>query len=371
MRYLAPLLFGVLGCGSASPPATPRLAEAIAPSPARRASAETTQSPHVAAIEDHRAGELAAACGEPDGALARVAAKLAHGDADPDRAAALLREEGEPHLRPTVYTSTGTNDERLSGELRAARTRTTRCGVAADGDRTIALSVEALADLAPLPIRARTGQWLAFDATLRTPARSAKLVILPPRGAPRTVPTSIDRGRVRARFALDRPGDFTVQLVADLERGPLPVLEARVFADVEPSFATAAAPGESASEPTAEALREMIAAARSEDGLPPLARDERLDALARAHANDMRERGVVAHDLGRGDLTDRFNAESLSARLVGENVAKARTLSLAHRALYASPSHRMNLLRSEFTRVGIAVEQSADAVWVCEVFASP
>src|SRR5690606_8111615 len=103
--------------------------------------------------------------------------------------------------------------------------------------------------LDPLPVRARTGEWLTLSAKLHVPARRATVVVLGPRGLPRTVPTSLDpgSGRARARFALDRPGAFTVQLVGDLEEGPKPLLEARVFADVEPSGTEdAAAPGEEA-----------------------------------------------------------------------------------------------------------------------------
>ena len=57
-----------------------------------------------------------------------------------------------------------------------------------------------------------------------------------------------------------------------------------------------------------------------------------------ARVKEMLERGIVAHDVGHGDLAERFAAESLGARLVGENVVKARTLALAHRALHAAPA---------------------------------
>ncbi len=60
----------------------------------------------------------------------------------------------------------------------------------------------------------------------------------------------------------------------------------------------------------------------------------------------------------------------MSAHVAGENVATASTLENAHRALWASPSHRGNLLHEAFTRVGVAVVRAADgAVWVTEMFA--
>jgi uncharacterized protein YkwD len=56
--------------------------------------------------------------------------------------------------------------------------------------------------------------------------------------------------------------------------------------------------------------------------------------------------------------------------MTGENVAHATTVALAHRALWASPSHRANLLRREFESVGVAVarDDRGDA-WVVETFA--
>ena len=101
-----------------------------------------------------------------------------------------------------------------------------------------------------------------------------------------------------------------------------------------------------------------------------LVRDPELDALARAHAEAMREAGVVAHDSGSGDLATRFEEAGLVATTVGENVARARTLALAHRALHASPSHRMNLLHPRYTHAGFGVARdAAGGVFVCEVFA--
>jgi uncharacterized protein YkwD len=112
----------------------------------------------------------------------------------------------------------------------------------------------------------------------------------------------------------------------------------------------------------------MIAGARAADELPAPRRDPRLDAIAQGHADAMMRARRIAHDLGEGDLTRRLDDAGLVARSVGENVAHARTLVAAHRALYASPSHRMNIL-GPYTHLGVGVANDADGVWVCEVFA--
>jgi len=297
-----------------------------------------------------------------------------------------------PGLRPEGAFALRANAASREPSASASASRgVVRCGVAIapapDGSEVlVAVAVEALADLAPLPTRARTGEWLSFDARVHAPASRAKLVILPPHGVPRTVPTSIDAsGMARARFALDQPGGFTVQLLADLEEGPRPVLEARIFADVMPPAIgdELPAPGETGdgdgdtgngadARAHADALAKMVAALRASEALPRLARDDRLDALARAHAERMRDAGVAAHDLGDGDPRARFEAEAtFSASAVGENVAHAPTTVRAHRALYASPSHRMNLLRAEYTHLGVGVAVARDgSVYTCETFAT-
>lgn len=116
----------------------------------------------------------------------------------------------------------------------------------------------------------------------------------------------------------------------------------------------------------------MVAALRTFEGSAPLAHDDKLDALAKAHAERMRDGRSVAHDLGDGDFRDRFEAEgTLDAHAVGENVAHAPTLALAHRALHASPSHRINLLRADYTHMGVGVARAEDgSVYVCETFAA-
>jgi uncharacterized protein YkwD len=81
--------------------------------------------------------------------------------------------------------------------------------------------------------------------------------------------------------------------------------------------------------------------------------------------------GTVAHDVGDGDPAERVRAFGLRARVVGENVAHAQSTRLAHRALFESPSHRANLVRDDFSRIGTAALTDTDgSVWVAEVLAA-
>ncbi len=305
---------------------------------------------------------------------------------EPDAIAAAQRAEGEPHPWARAWAASGptlaseATLRSLDAWLAEGRyPRLRRCAVAsavgADGVHVLAVvAVDALADVLPLPTRGRTGQWLDVEARLRVPATGGSVIVLGPSGAPREVPTWFDGRTLHARFALDRPGEFAVQVVAFTDRGPRPVIEASVFADVEPLThrLDAPAPGEDTGESGSDDadLARMLSTARSSAGEPPLLRDARLDALARGHAQRMAAARALAHDAGDGDPSERMRTAGVEARTTGENVAHATTVALAHRALWASPSHRANLLRREFDSGGVAVarDDRGDA-WVVETFA--
>ncbi len=331
-------------------------------------------------------------CGEPDAALDRVATRLAErqaaGLALPDalELAFYLRRDGEPHVWPHAWTLLGASldptDEaerlrRFLGSLSAAGVR--RCGVgraAAHGDESVAVVVvDALADLSPLATTTHAGQWLRFDARMLVPATTAKLVILGPSGLPRTVPTTLHGERIEATFAVERTGPFVVQLLADVDRGPRPVLEAAVFADVEPpgDWVAWPAPGEVAAgneRDEASALRLMVNGARESEGLPPLGPDDELDRAAREHAMAMQGVHLLAHDAGDGDPLERLRRLGVAAALAGENVAHEASAVRAHRALWASPSHRGNVLDRRFHALGVGIARDPDgSLWVCEIFA--
>lgn len=336
-------------------------------------------------------------CGREDGALAAVARELAlqtgHGEEELARTTELLRRAGLPQVWPRVWVATS----KLSGERRSApfdesdvalRVERWRAGMTTAGerrcgssgaisvageDRVVFVSVDALADLAPVPTRAHVGKWIRIDASMRVPAASARVVVVGPDGAPRAIPTSFEQGRIRSTFAPDRPGRFAVQVLADVGSGPRPVLEAIVFADVEPFEDESPAPGETAvvpGESNVDALVRMITALRLELGLPPFRRDSELDLLARVHSEKMRAAGRVGHDVGDGDPKSRIERSNVAAFKVGENVAHAQNVVRAHRSLFKSPSHRENLIHRELDRFGVAVVQDADGtVWVTEMFA--
>jgi len=298
------------------------------------------------------------------------------------------RVSGEPHVWPRAWIVSARAMDHEATVKKLEQWRATfhdigerRCGIASgyapDGTQVIAaIALDAIADLTTsIPVRTHVGSWISFEAKMLVPTTSAHVVIVGPSGEPHTITSSFDGTMVRSRFAPDRVGTFTVQLVADVATGPRPALDVELFADAEPpqQMPSLVAPGESASSGVTDgrtALAAMVQALRTQQSLAALRRDARLDAIAAAHAERMKAAHTVGHDVGDGDPAERLQNAGLSARESGENVAHAQSVVLAHRALWQSPSHRANLQHADYDALGVAVLADPDgSVWVAEVFA--
>ena len=92
---------------------------------------------------------------------------------------------------------------------------------------------------------------------------------------------------------------------------------------------------------------------RTAHGLTPLRYDPRLQRAARAHSREMLVTGSFQH----GAFGTRMVRFDVRGTLTGENLAwgngRLGTASAIVGAWLASPEHRANLLRPEFTRIGI------------------
>ncbi len=409
--FLGVLALGVItGCAPAVAPVPPAARAPVAasadpppPRPtARPADAEAddarftwqprTWSPQPAAAPDPADRDLLALCGKGDAALNAVAARIAERQArslpplDIAETTFALRAAGSPYVWPRLWSLAGPKLDHADARERIRHWLASfgdggqrRCGIAsAEGPDThaiVMLALDALADLDPLPTGVRSGQWLQVTAHLLVPATNATVVVLAPTGRPHSVTSSLDANTVRATFRADRAGGWLVQVMANVKGGPRPVAEARVQVDGPPpaGFHVEPAPGEEAAAGKADeqtALIAMINAARRSEHLPALAHNAELDAVALAHAKAMQSAGRIGHDVGDGDPAQRVVAAGIKVHAAGENVAHARTLRRAHRALWASPSHRGNLLFADFDEVGVGIVHAADgSVWVCEEFA--
>jgi uncharacterized protein YkwD len=139
---------------------------------------------------------------------------------------------------------------------------------------------------------------------------------------------------------------------------------------VVPLTSGVVAPSEPPESPAkAQALLDLLNAARVREGLPALERDATLDDVALARARNLVANGYFDHYAPDGESAfSELAARGVRYRLAGENLARnnypdARTVNAAFDGLMASPGHRANILEERFTRVGAAAVQSG-RMWI-------
>lgn len=124
-----------------------------------------------------------------------------------------------------------------------------------------------------------------------------------------------------------------------------------------------------------EALN-LINGYRANNGVPPLALDPRLSAIAQAYADRMAAADDHGHNLdGRSDLGTRLTAGGYAFDVAGENIAAGyRTLAEAFSGWRDSPDHDRGMRDPEPTHMGIATAYNPDSrykVFWCLIFAKP
>jgi uncharacterized protein YkwD len=125
------------------------------------------------------------------------------------------------------------------------------------------------------------------------------------------------------------------------------LLSTLIFCLIAPSTAQAA--------PTAAELAVIVETnrVRAAHGLVPLRLDVRLERAARAHSRAILRRGSLSH----GAFARRLASFGARAPAVGENLAWGVGTHATAQAVVAgwlaSPSHRANLLRPGFRRIGV------------------
>lgn len=121
---------------------------------------------------------------------------------------------------------------------------------------------------------------------------------------------------------------------------------------------------------------QLINTARGQEGIDPLALDSELSRIARAHSEEMRDRGFFGHRNPEGKgLRSRLKANGVSFSAAGENLAlvtdTGNPAGLAHQQLLASPEHRDVMLAGRFVRGGVGVAQSGSSFWITQIYVKP
>lgn len=103
-------------------------------------------------------------------------------------------------------------------------------------------------------------------------------------------------------------------------------------------------------------MLQLVNEERARVGLRPLSLDPRLVPIGRAHSEEMFRLRYFGHNSPvTGSPFDRIEAAGIEYSRAGENLAYAQSVAVAHRGLMESPGHKANILRPEFTRIGIGV----------------
>ncbi len=101
---------------------------------------------------------------------------------------------------------------------------------------------------------------------------------------------------------------------------------------------------------------ELVNKERTGQGFKPLAFNAKLREVARSHSEDMFKRGYFSHYSPEGkSVADRAANYGIEYQVIGENLAYAPNLDLAHSGLMNSPGHRANILSPDFNEVGIGI----------------
>ena len=107
--------------------------------------------------------------------------------------------------------------------------------------------------------------------------------------------------------------------------------------------------------PAEAALLQAMNQARAQHGVAPLRIDRRLEAAARAKSRTMLRTGTFAH----GNFQRRLSSYRARGPYFGENLAWGVGVHGSAAGVVAmwltSPSHRANLLRRSFQRVGLGI----------------
>jgi uncharacterized protein YkwD/uncharacterized membrane protein required for colicin V production len=116
-------------------------------------------------------------------------------------------------------------------------------------------------------------------------------------------------------------------------------------------------------------LVKMVNDERTGRGLKPLKADVRVRTVARRHSADMYKRGYFCHVSPNGlDPFERIEAGKIDFTRAGENLALAPTIEMVHRGLMNSPNHKENILRRQFTNIGIGVYKGPYGLMVTQNF---
>lgn len=105
-----------------------------------------------------------------------------------------------------------------------------------------------------------------------------------------------------------------------------------------------------------QAMIELVNRERKDKSLKELSFDYALRQIARGHSADMFKKGYFSHYSPEGKtVADRATEAEIDFLVIGENLAYAPSVELAHKGLMNSEGHRANILSEDYHKIGIGV----------------
>lgn len=105
-----------------------------------------------------------------------------------------------------------------------------------------------------------------------------------------------------------------------------------------------------------KAMIELVNKERTSRRLPALVFDKTLRDVGRGYSEDMFKKGYFSHYSPEGkSVADRATDAGVDFLVIGENLAFAPNVELAHKGLMNSEGHRANILSTDYGKVGIGV----------------
>lgn len=291
-----------------------------------------------------RAEAAAPPCAE-ESALSEAAAELLlKDDAPSDEALSqAVRRAGSDAVLVRALFTRGADDARAERFIAAARERTDAplaCGSAQSERARLVLVAPRAGTLLPIERKAiplvRGSLAKGFD--------EPKLIVVDGDGALRNINTTARELSAGVELDPEWPRPLRVQLIAKGPDGPRPLAERLLGAPV--ALAQDA--------PVDLPVEQQLAVARGDAGVRGLREHALLTEVANAHAAQVCAAGKIAHELTPGeDPEQRLRARGVSARRVGETIARAHGAGGALQRMLESPAHRLTVLEPGFTDVGL------------------
>jgi uncharacterized protein YkwD len=113
---------------------------------------------------------------------------------------------------------------------------------------------------------------------------------------------------------------------------------------------------------------------RAKVGLSPLTWNDTLAGIGANHCQDMIDRNYFAHESPEGQgPSDRADAAGYQWSWIGENIAFGySSASTVMTGWMNSPGHKANILRPEFTELGVGIRQTGNSqLYWAQEFGTP